>query len=86
MRSPQTSAAVVLLIENNAAQDKKAKDLWQAVDDAKATLDDRRATRDVARGAFGKLKREHDARSALISPHSTRSTGQGGLCDRFRTR
>ncbi len=63
--SPQTAAAVSLLIENNAAHDQKSKQLWQEVADARAGLDDRRAAREAARVAYAKLERDFDARNGL---------------------
>lgn len=64
-KSPQTAMAVVQLIENNASHDKKARDAWARVEEARAVVAERSAARDVARTAYAKLECEFDARGNL---------------------
>ena len=64
-KSPQTAMAVMQLIENNTAYDKKARDAWTRVEEARAVVVERRTTRDAARNTYAKLARECDARDSL---------------------
>lgn len=66
-KSPQAAAAVSLLIEKNAAHDKRARDAWHAVEETQTTLDKLQKTRNEARTVLVRLERDFDARNGLSS-------------------